>query len=115
MNFLIMIIPQTVQDDVIPDFLTIGHVTRDVLSDGSFSLGGTVTFAAITAYRLGIAPAIVTSADVQLLDELPSLLPAIAIAGSTSPTSTTFSNQYHKGFRTQYLRARADSLQQGDV
>jgi 1D-myo-inositol 3-kinase len=110
-----MIIPQTVRVDDTPDFLTIGHVTRDVFFDGSFSLGGTVTFAAITASRLGIAPAIVTSADAQLLDELPSLLPAIGIAGRTSPTSTTFSNQYHEGFRIQYLRARADSLQQEDV
>ena len=50
-------------DDGIPEFLTIGHVTRDVHTDGSFSLGGTVTFAALTAYHLGLVAAIVTCAD----------------------------------------------------
>src|SRR2546421_1251654 len=110
-----MTILQPLKDDGAPDFLTIGHVTRDVFSDGSFSLGGTVTFAAITAYRLGLVPAIVTSADAQLLDELPALLPPIGIVGRTSPASTTFSNQYYEGFRTQYLHARADALQQEDV
>ena len=43
-----MPILQPVQDGVAPVFLTIGHVTRDTFPDGSFSLGGTATFAAIT-------------------------------------------------------------------
>ncbi|TMC60156.1 MAG: ribokinase [Chloroflexota bacterium] len=94
----IMPILQPVQDGVAPEFLTIGHVTRDIFPDGSFSLGGTATFAAITARRLGLASAVVTCADAQLL-----------------PASTTFSNQYHEGFRTQYLLARADSLLREDV
>src|SRR5438874_1931889 len=41
-----MPILQPVQDGVAPEFLTIGHVTRDIFPDGSFSLGGTATFAA---------------------------------------------------------------------
>ena len=96
-----MPILQPVQDGVAPEFLTIGHVTRDIFPDGSFSLGGTATFAAITARRLGLASAIVTCADAQLLSTLPSLLPAIGLAGHASPASTTFSNQYHEGFRTE--------------
>ena len=111
----IMPILQPVQDGVAPEFLTIGHVTRDIFPDGSFSLGGTATFAAITARRLGLASAVVTCADAQLLSTLPSLLPAIGLAGHASPASTTFSNQYHEGFRTQYLLARADSLLREDV
>ena len=107
---------QPIQDNRTPEFLAIGHVTRDVHPDGSYSLGGTVTFAAVTAHRLGLAAAIVTCADEELLKELPARLPTIGIAARLSPATTTFINQYHAaGFRTQYLRARADSQQREDV
>jgi sugar/nucleoside kinase (ribokinase family) len=98
-----------------PDFLTLGHVTRDVRPDGSFSLGGTVTFAALTAYHLGLAAAIVSRADQQLIPELPRYLPNIELQIQPSPQSTTFANQYREGFRTQYLYARAESLEASDV
>jgi hypothetical protein len=98
-----------------PEFLAIGHVTRDVRADGSFSLGGTVTFAALTAYHLGLEAAIVTCADPALLSELPTRLPAIALAARTSEATTTFANQYFEGFRIQYLQARAASQQAADV
>lgn len=99
----------------VPDFLTIGHVTRDVHPDGSFSLGGTVTFAAVTAYRLGLAAAIVTCADTDLLSSLPTLLPDIWLAIRPSTSTTTFENLYSEGFRTQYLRARAAEQQVDDI
>ena len=51
-----------------PDFLAIGHVTRDLLPGGAFTLGGTVTFAALTARHLGLASAVVTCADEALLN-----------------------------------------------
>ena len=127
---------QPVPGNNAPDFLTIGHVTRDIhpedvtcsinrhSTDKSitsppervlYSLGGTVTFAALTASRLGLKVAIVTCADTQLLAELPSHLPGIGLAVRPSPATTTFVNSYHEGFRTQYLRARADPLQFGDI
>jgi 1D-myo-inositol 3-kinase len=98
-----------------PDFLTIGHVTRDILPDSTFSLGGTVTFAALTAYRLGLVAAIITCADAELLADLPARLPEIGLVARTSSATTAFVNIYHEGFRTQYLRARADQLQLEDV
>jgi sugar/nucleoside kinase (ribokinase family) len=98
-----------------PDFLTIGHITRDIHPNGPFSLGGTVTFAALTAYRLGMVSAIVTRADTDLLEELPSRLPGICLAAHLSTATTAFINIYHEGFRTQFLRARADMLQVEDV
>src|SRR6266571_8499002 len=101
--------------DAPPDFLTIGHVTRDILPDKTFSLGGTVTFAALTAYRLGLVAAITTCADAELLADLPVRLPEIGLAVRTSSATTAFVNTYHEGFRTQYLRARADQLQLEDV
>ena len=98
-----------------PDFLTIGHVTRDILPGDTFALGGTVTFAALSAYRLGMAAGIVTCADAGLMAQLPAQLPGIGLAGHTSPATTTFVNTYAEGFRTQYLRARADEIQIADI
>lgn len=106
---------QPLQNGGTPEFLTIGHVTRDVHPDGSFSIGGTVTFAALTAYQIGLAVAIVTCADAEVLAELPSHLPQIGLAGHTSPATTTFANQYHEGFRIQYLHARADLITPKDI
>ena len=106
---------QPVKKGTSPDFLTIGHVTRDILQDQTFSLGGTVTFAALTAYRLGLVAAITTCADAELQAELPVRLPAIGLAVRTSTSTTAFVNSYHEGFRTQYLRARADQFQLEDV
>jgi sugar/nucleoside kinase (ribokinase family) len=106
---------QPVEKDTAPDFLTIGHVTRDILPDQTFSLGGTVTFAALTAYRLGLVVAITTCADAELLAELPARLPEIGLAVHTSSATTAFVNTYHEGFRTQFLRARADQLQLENV
>lgn len=98
-----------------PDFLTIGHVTRDVRPDGTFALGGTVTFAALTAYRLGLAAAIVSCADPDWLESIPARAPEIGLAGHTSPETTTFVNTYHEGFRTQFLQARAGELTAADI
>ncbi|GAC1424679.1 MAG: PfkB family carbohydrate kinase [Ktedonobacteraceae bacterium] len=92
-------------------FLTLGHVTRDLHPDGSFSLGGTVTFAALTAYRLGLAAGIITCASADLMQELPLALPDIALSVHPTAETTTFINQYNQGFRTQYLQARADTLE----
>jgi 1D-myo-inositol 3-kinase len=106
---------QPIKKGTAPDFLAIGHVTRDILPDKTFSLGGTATFAALTAYRLGLVAAITTCADAELLADLPALLPEIGLAVRTSSATTAFVNTYHEGFRTQYLRARADQLQLEDV
>jgi sugar/nucleoside kinase (ribokinase family) len=106
---------QPIEKGTVPDFLTIGHITRDILPDQTFSLGGTVTFAALTAYRLGLVSAITTCADAELQAELPARLAKIGLAVGTSSATTAFVNTYHEGFRTQYVRARADQLQLEDV
>src|SRR5215472_12289539 len=99
----------------VPDFLSIGHVTRDVHPDQSFSLGGTVAFAALTARQLGLVAAIVTCADAELLAELPTRLPEIGLAGYASEATTTFTCEFCEGFRTLYLHARAGELHVQDV
>jgi 1D-myo-inositol 3-kinase len=107
--------PDLIQQNERPDFLAIGHVTRDLLPGGAFTLGGTVTFAALTARHLGLASAVVTCADEVLLNQLPRLLPEIALAARSAPATTTFENSYQAGFRTQYLRARAPELEITDI
>src|ERR1700726_3897292 len=92
---------QPTRDGKHPAFLTIGHITRDLLPGGTFTLGGTVTFAALTAHHLGLAAALVTCADAALLKELPALLPETALAVALAPATTTFENSYHEGFRVQ--------------
>lgn len=100
---------------LVPEFLTIGHITRDLHPDEPFTLGGTVTFAALTAYHLGLAAAIASCADKQLVVDLPKYLPGIELHVRPSQETTTFANRYQEGFRTQYLHARAEPLQADDV
>ena len=96
--------------DAPPDFLVIGHLTRDLLPTGSWRLGGTATFAAWTAQRLGLRAAIVTSAPADLLAVAHDTLPGVAISASPAAHATTFENRYHGPTRVQYLRARATPL-----
>lgn len=96
--------------NLMPDFLAIGHVTRDLLPDGSWRLGGTVTFAALTAARLGLRPAIVTSAPPDVVAALDAILPDIPLSIIPSDDATTFENIYSTAGRKQYLRGRAAPL-----
>ena len=96
--------------NVTPDFLTIGHVTRDLLPDGSWRLGGTVTFAALTAARLGLRAAIVTSASADVLAALDATLPDIPLSVIPTDKATTFENIYSAAGRQQVLRGRAATL-----
>jgi 1D-myo-inositol 3-kinase len=98
-----------------PQFLAIGHVARDLLPDGGWRLGGTVTFAALTARNLGLRVAIITSASPEVLGALKAALPGIAIAALPAPSSTTFENIYSDTGRRQYLRASALPLTPEDI
>ncbi|MDO9065583.1 MAG: ribokinase, partial [Chloroflexota bacterium] len=59
------------------DFVVIGTLTKDLLPDGSFTLGGTVTYSAVTARNLELAAGIVTSADASL--DYSSLLAGVEV------------------------------------
>jgi sugar/nucleoside kinase (ribokinase family) len=90
-----------------PDYLVIGHVTKD-LFDGSFKIGGTATYSALTAHRLGRRVGIVTSkgADIDL-----GRLPAdIFISAYLSEASTIFENLYRDGHRQQHIWSQASLL-----
>ena len=96
---------------VIPDFVAIGHVTRDLHDDGrSWSPGGSVAYAAVAAARLGRKAAVVTSCEDQLHLEA-YLPPEVGVARTDAPVTTTFRNQSApSGRRTQFVSARAQML-----
>ena len=89
------------------NFLAIGHVTLDK-RDGTYTPGGTVTFAARTAKQLGYEPAILTRAA----DDYPfeEALPGITVHCLPSRVTTIFRNIYSEGHRTQYVDAVADPI-----
>src|SRR5579875_4148623 len=93
-----------------PDIVLVGHLAQDLQPDGSYRLGGTVTYAALLASRLGLRPGIVTSAPQADLAQLAALIPDLQLAAVPAPTPTIFENRYHDGQRRQFLRARAAPL-----
>jgi sugar/nucleoside kinase (ribokinase family) len=102
----------TVDAAATPDFVVIGHVVRDLAPEG-WRPGGTVTFAAVQAHRLGRRVGIVTRAggDVDVAGELPFA----SVAQAPSAETTTFENVYGQGRRTQCVRARGSAMTEADV
>ena len=95
-----------------PDFLAIGHVSRDVTPDGH-TLGGAVVFGAVTAARMGLSPAIVTSAAPDF-DPGPTLA-GIPVHVVPADATTSFENIDAGGGRTQYLHAAAGPIGRSDI
>lgn len=91
----------------IPDFLVVGHVVKDV-SDGGWRPGGTVTYAAIQASRLGLRVGVVTRASADV--ELSACLPGACIHRTLSNETTTFQNRYDRGTRVQHVWAQAPTI-----
>jgi len=91
----------------IPDYLVIGHITKDLVP-GGFTVGGTVTYAAVTARNLGQRAAIVTSAEAELV--LPPVFEGIQVVRVPAQATTTFHNIYTNGTRQQVISALADPI-----
>jgi len=89
------------------DYLLIGHLTCDVTPQG-LRLGGTATYAALTAQALGLRVGIVTSWGAEI-----PLGPLRNIPVSSFPTekSTTFENIYTPEGRVQILHNVAPKLE----
>ena len=96
-----------------PDYLVIGHVTRDLIADGESRVGGTATYAALAADRLGQRVAVLTSADPTW--PLFRVYPSIEVACRPSANTTTFENIYTDGARRQYIRSVASALTPADL
>lgn len=84
-----------------PDYLVVGHVTKDVVPDG-FVFGGTVSYCSLTAQKLGRRAAVLTRCEP--LPELPEYLRGVALHLVPSTSTTTFENVYTRAGRTQRVR-----------
>lgn len=98
-----------------PEFLTIGHVTRDLRRGGLYSPGGTAVFASVCAHRLGLTAGIATCADEKWGRFVWREYPFLTWHFVSSPQTTTFHNIYQDGFRTQYLHAQGSVLSLADI
>jgi 1D-myo-inositol 3-kinase len=98
------------------DILLIGHVTRDLVSEdqqGPYHLGGTVSFAAVTALRLGRRPTVVTRAAAETdFSELPD---DVVMHRLDSTTTTTFANVYTPAGRVQHCYTPAPAIRAADI
>jgi 1D-myo-inositol 3-kinase len=98
------------ESETAPDFIVIGHATRDLLPDGTWRLGGGVAYAGVTACRLGLRVGVLTSAPPDVLSALRDTLRDAAIVNIPASEPTTFENIYDATGRRQFLRARAEPL-----
>jgi hypothetical protein len=89
-----------------PDYLMLGHFTRDVLPNGTTTPGGTSLYAALTAHRLGRTVGVVSA-----LAELPAGWPdTIQIVFHPSPAPPTFENRYTPAGRVQTLHTASQPI-----
>ena len=94
------------------DFTTVGHVTVDVLPDGSRRAGGTALYSALQASRLGLRALIVTRG---LPSEIESLLAQfddeIALIVQPSRQTTTLATTWEEGVRRQRVLSWAGPIE----
>jgi sugar/nucleoside kinase (ribokinase family) len=95
-----------------PDFLVIGHLAKDKAAEG-WRLGGSAAYASLTASRLGLRTAVLTSAASDLDASL--LLPGIDVRSLPASETTVFENVYGRERRVQYVWARARTIAASDV
>jgi sugar/nucleoside kinase (ribokinase family) len=95
-----------------PDYLIIGNVTKDNTPDGPI-LGGTSSYSALTAHKLGQEVAMITSIG----PDIPSfaLLNGIQIKTLPHDYSTTFENIYINGERHQKWLANSGPISLSDI
>jgi hypothetical protein len=93
------------------DYLVIGHVTQDITSCG-IRLGGTASYAALTAHALGLRVGIVTSCASNL--DLPEL-EGIDIISTPADFTTTFENIPTDEGRLQRIHHMAQKIDANSI
>jgi sugar/nucleoside kinase (ribokinase family) len=99
------------------DYLAIGHVSVDVF-EKRYILGGSASYAALTARKLGQRVGVLTSADFDPLiidtligrDQMLEAETPIRILRVPTSSTTSYVNEYDEHGRTQYLLGRAADL-----
>lgn len=93
------------------DYLIIGHITQDITPKG-LVIGGTASYASLTAKAFGIKVGIVTACRSDLnLDQLAG----IQIVRKDSSYTSTFENIYTPAGRIQHVHHVADQIQLVDI
>jgi sugar/nucleoside kinase (ribokinase family) len=100
-------------DPILPDIIIVGHVCEDILPGGGLGLGGTASYAAVTAQRLGLRAGLVTSTGPEL--NVAETFPGVQVACRPSAETTIFENIYLPGGRKQLLHGHAGALRCADV
>jgi sugar/nucleoside kinase (ribokinase family) len=91
-----------------PRLLAVGHVTWD-RGDSGDVLGGSASYAALTAVKLGWEAAVLTSAARDFVPERD--LPGVTVFQRTAAVTTRFHNHYGEdGTRRQSVQARSDDI-----
>ena len=93
------------------DYLLIGHATQDITPNG-FALGGTVSYASLTAKAFGKRVGIVTSCTNDL--KFPEL-DGIQVVRKPAANNSTFENIATPTGRIQYVRAVAETICMEDI
>lgn len=90
------------------DYLLLGHVTVDRLDEKRVAMGGTATYAALTAKNMGARVGVHTSAAYEpgLID----ILRGVLVARVPAEYTTCFVNDYSSGKRRQTIESIADKL-----
>jgi sugar/nucleoside kinase (ribokinase family) len=88
------------------DYLVIGHITKDLVP-GGYTLGGTASYASLTAHALGLKVGVVTACDSEISL---NVLKGIAISVYPSEYSTTFQNINTPSGRIQHIHHQATLL-----
>lgn len=90
------------------DYLVIGHLTKDLLFDGT-RLGGTAAYASLTARALGLRVGVLTACEDCM--EAPELAgEGIRVVGMRASATTTFENIQTPTGRIQYLHQLAPTI-----
>lgn len=94
------------------DFVAVGHLCCDVV-DGRKILGGSASYASLTARKLGRSTGVMTAFG----EDFPFLksLEGISLRNIGSPTTTTFQNVYRDGVREQSVGGVAESIRADHV
>jgi len=96
------------------DFLAVGHVTKDLVGEDSFQIGGTVTFSALAAAKFGLRAGIVTAASSGLCRA--SLFDPIHVVSSpATDLDTVFQNDYLPHGRRQFVRSVAPIISASSI
>lgn len=93
------------------DYLVIGHITQDLVKQGK-ALGGTASYAAMTARAFGLRVGIVTSCSEEIdLQELAG----IQICRKPAEFDSTFENIMTPSGRVQIIHHQAEILTPADI